>query len=492
MNLPALARFAESCEEKRLSSVLLSNPATITWLTGYAPPIQTGPNPFEGGPALGWWDEGKLTLVLSDGEAGAAGALGLGTRDYVAYTIEGPAAGFRHQVAALKELIAASGDGKGRVGLEFNFLPAALLETIREALPHAELIPLDASFDLLRAVKTPDEVQRIRASLALCDLAQAETIRLMRRGMSEIDLWTQVKAALEVAAGGRLPVLADFVAGGRSADVGGLPGGYVLQDGDAVIADIVPRLNGYWGDNCGTHFVGEPPVELRKAYQVVREALCAAISVVKPGLRACDLDGQLRRAGGRTAAARHHAAISCRVVGVRTDNAKRRGGAPPIMSDVAEVDTVLLPLVGERPVPGCRYAEGGPSNGVNDPIGRLPGNGHRRSQRQGRWARGCGAAAPRHHAIIIHRIRAADGAAEGAASQLGQASLLPELLLLRLFAALVGLAAMGKADRLDGLERREHASFGHRPGSRVAGRVPTARHERRRYPHLQPHRSMVS
>jgi Xaa-Pro aminopeptidase len=163
-------------------------------------------------------------------------------------------------------------------------------------LPHAELIPLDASFDLLRAVKTPDEVQRIRASLALCDLAQAETVRLMRRGMSEIDLWTQVKAALEVAAGGRLPVLADFVAGGRSADVGGLPGGYVLQDGDAVIADIVPRLNGYWGDNCGTHFVGEPPVELRKAYQVVREALCAAISVVKPGLRACDLDGQLRRA----------------------------------------------------------------------------------------------------------------------------------------------------------------------------------------------------
>ena len=296
MNLPALARFAESCEEKRLSSVLLSNPATITWLTGYAPPIQTGPNPFEGGPALGWWDEGKLTLVLSDGEAGAAGALGLGTRDYVAYTIEGPAAGFRHQAAALKELIAASGDGKGRVGLEFNFLPAALLETIREALPHAELIPLDASFDLLRAVKTPDEVQRIRASLALCDLAQAETIRLMRRGMSEIDLWTQVKAALEVAAGGRLPVLADFVAGGRSADIGGLPGGYVLQDGDAVIADIVPRLNGYWGDNCGTHFVGEPPVELRKRYQIVREALCAAIAVVKPGLRACDLDGQLRRA----------------------------------------------------------------------------------------------------------------------------------------------------------------------------------------------------
>ena len=59
-------------------------------------------------------------------------------------------------------------------------------------------------------------------------------------------------------AGGRLPMLADLVAGVRTGEMGGLPGAYVLQEGDPVIADIVPRLDGYWGDICGTHFVGAP------------------------------------------------------------------------------------------------------------------------------------------------------------------------------------------------------------------------------------------
>ncbi len=296
MNLPALARFAEFCEERKLDSALLSHPATITWLVGYAPPIQTGPNPFEGGPALGWWHDGKLVLLLSDNEAGTARAFDPEVRDYAAYTIDGPAAGFRNQAAALKELLSSSQAGKACVGLELDFLPASFLDVVRESLGGAELVPLDSNLDQLRAVKSPDEVQRIRAALSLCDLAQAETIRLLRAGISEIELWSEVKGRLEMAAGGRLPMLADFVAGLRTAEIGGLPGNYALAEGDAVIADIVPRLNGFWGDNCGTHFVGEPVPELRKVHGVVLDALCGAIAAVKPGLRACDLDAQMRQA----------------------------------------------------------------------------------------------------------------------------------------------------------------------------------------------------
>ncbi len=196
----------------------------------------------------------------------------------------------------LGDLLAESKAAAGRIGVELDFLPAVLLEVLRNALPSAEIVPVDSAFDDLRAVKTPEEVDRLRSALALCDLAQAETRRLVRSGISEIELWTQVKGRLEMEAGSRLPVLADFVAGRRTADIGGLPGNYVLAEGDPVIADIVPRLNGYWGDNCGTHFVGEPPSQLRRAYQVVLAALCAGMAAIRPGLRACDLDAQLRKA----------------------------------------------------------------------------------------------------------------------------------------------------------------------------------------------------
>jgi Xaa-Pro dipeptidase len=295
MNSSALAQFAELCNEKKLSCALLSNAATLTWLTGYAPPIQTGPNPFEGGPALAWWQDGHLTLLLSDGEATAARAQGADACEYVAYTIEGPAAGFEHQAAALGELLRAGCAAQARVGIELNFLPAALLQSLEGWLSEANIIPLDGSFDLLRAVKTIEEVERVRAALSLCDLSQVETGRLMKAGISEIELWGQVKARLEAKVGGRLPVLADFIAGKRTAEIGGLPGSYVLADGDAVIADIVPRLNGYWGDNCSTHFLGEPSAELAKANQVVRETLRAGIETIRPGVRACDLDRQMRK-----------------------------------------------------------------------------------------------------------------------------------------------------------------------------------------------------
>jgi Xaa-Pro dipeptidase len=256
MNSDALTGLGVFFKEKNLTAALFSNPANITWLTGYAPPIQTGPNPFEGGPALGWWHDGKITLVLSDMESGAARAQGVDARDYVAYSIEDPIAGFSNQVLALKDLLSAFGGLKGTVGVELNYLPAIMLEVIKEALPSVKVSPLDGSFDLLRAVKTSDEIERIRASLKLCDLAQAETKRLIQPGISEIEVWGKLKACLEVTAGCRLPLLADFVAGDRTSEIGGLPGNYVLSAGDAVIADIVPRLNGYWGDNAGTHFVG--------------------------------------------------------------------------------------------------------------------------------------------------------------------------------------------------------------------------------------------
>ena len=61
---------------------------------------------------------------------------------------------------------------------------------------------------------------------------------LLQPGVSEISLSGELKAGLEVRAGGRLPVLADLVAGVRTGEMGGLPGPYVLQEGDPVIADI--------------------------------------------------------------------------------------------------------------------------------------------------------------------------------------------------------------------------------------------------------------
>jgi len=117
---------------------------------------------------------------------------------------------------------------------------------------------------------------------------------LIQPGVSEISLWGELKAGLEVQAGGRLPMLADLVAGVRTGDMGGLPGAYVLQEGDPVIADIVPRLDGYWGDICGTHFVGAPTAQMANIRGIVHDALRRGMDAVRPGVIARDFDAMLR------------------------------------------------------------------------------------------------------------------------------------------------------------------------------------------------------
>jgi Xaa-Pro aminopeptidase len=294
MNKTSLERLLAFQKTEHLSAVLMSNLNSLTWLTGYAPPIETGPSPFEGGPALTWCREGDVVMLLSDMEAAAARACEVEVHDYVSYTIEAPLAGYGNQAAGLARLLTRYSSLHGRVGVEMDTLPASLIPVVQKTLPGVTLVPMDGRIAPLRAVKSAKELEHILAALKLCDLAQAETQRQIQPGKTEIDVWGAVKARLEVEAGARVPLLADLVAGKRTAEIGGLPGAYVLQEGDPVLADIVPRSGGYWGDNSGIHFVGEAPAELKKIYSVVLEALRMGIQAVKPGLKACDLDNLLR------------------------------------------------------------------------------------------------------------------------------------------------------------------------------------------------------
>jgi len=294
MNRTNLDRLIEHLRGHGFTAALLSNPWTVAWLTGYAPPIQTGPSPFEGGPALAWWAGGELTLIASDAEAGAARAAGAEVRAYAGYTLDEPLEVVERQTAALRDLL-AGWDGRGTtVAVELRFLPAALAGILHETLSGATLRPVDGRLEPLRAVKTPEEIAKLRAALALCDRSQADVQMLIQPGVSEISLWGELKAGLEVQAGGRLPVLADLVAGIRTGEMGGLPGAYVLREGDPVIADIVPRLDGYWGDICGTHFVGAPPAGMAKIRGIVHDALRRGMDAVRPGVIARDLDAMLR------------------------------------------------------------------------------------------------------------------------------------------------------------------------------------------------------
>lgn len=63
----------------------------------------------------------------------------------------------------------------------------------------------------------------------------------------------------------------------------------ILKDGDILKVDMVVNLNGGLSDSCWTYLVGEVSDEVRKLYDVTKEALYEAIKVCKPGARIGDI-----------------------------------------------------------------------------------------------------------------------------------------------------------------------------------------------------------
>lgn len=68
-----------------------------------------------------------------------------------------------------------------------------------------------------------------------------------------------------------------------------------LKKGDSIVIDIGGRTNLYCSDTTRTVFYDHCSEEAKKVYDTVKAANLAAISVVKPGVRFCDIDRAARK-----------------------------------------------------------------------------------------------------------------------------------------------------------------------------------------------------
>jgi Xaa-Pro dipeptidase len=262
-------------------SLLVGSPSLVTWLTGFVPDIETGSSPFQLSALAVLAPREAPVLVVSDDEAEGAEATGCQVAAYPGFGI-GPV----DPVEAARRVLQQVLDG-GSVAIDAGSLPAALVRGL-------EWVDVSNALVAVRAVKDPDEILLIREAIAVCDAGQAAARRTAAAEIAELDLWAEVRAAMERVAGGRLPVLADLVSGPRTREVGGPPSERALAEGDLVLCDLVPRVAGYWGDSCATFAVGEPSSAAREAHARCSETLDALVGAVAPGVVAGDLDAIAR------------------------------------------------------------------------------------------------------------------------------------------------------------------------------------------------------
>ncbi len=285
MHIEQRQRAHDFLRAHAIHRALFANPYTVTWLTGFAPPLQLGPSPFAGGPPLVWYDDGEFTLIALDSSEMAG--LSVPVTRYAGYSIETPIMSADNLLKIVGDLIGSH--HTGQLGLELRHLPAFLVPS------EAAAVAIDGWLDPLRMVKTVEELEKLRRSFALTDLAHVAARKATQAGAREIDVWAAAHSAVQQAAGGRIAFGNDCVVSYRENNIGGWPGELELRPGDSLMVDLSTRVDGYWSDSCATYYVSEPSEKQKAMHRLAAQALEFGISLVRPGVLVNEIDRKVRQ-----------------------------------------------------------------------------------------------------------------------------------------------------------------------------------------------------
>lgn len=196
---------------------------------------------------------------------------------------------------ALARLVEEHRFAQATWGIESNTATYGEVQTIRAAAPDVTVIPADEVLARLRMVKDERELQALRRAAALTIEALRAGIQAVRAGTRERDVAAVIQVAL-LRGESEGPSFAPLVAGGpNSANPHAHSGDRVFRAGDMVIIDCGATADGYQGDI--TRCVTLAPIddELRRIYDVAREAAAAGRAAVQPGIPAEQVDRATRQ-----------------------------------------------------------------------------------------------------------------------------------------------------------------------------------------------------
>ena len=267
-------------EKAQLEALLLTKPANMYYLTG----------------------DGRLcafAMITKNGKVGI-GVPQTDVEDVKLVAQFDEIAGFENEVGMIHSIahyFKHFGIDKGAVGLEYTFLTQSMMKMVTH--PHAKPEEIEVKdctpiMSALRIVKDVDEISRIRVSAKVAQTGMKAAVDAVKPGITESQVAAEAEYAMRQA--GAEEFWRSYVSSGERTNIAhGLTSHRKLKQGDLVMIDIHPRVNGYSADICRTVCVGKPTKEQQDAYDLYLKAQQSTIEKVKAGIGVGELEEALHR-----------------------------------------------------------------------------------------------------------------------------------------------------------------------------------------------------
>jgi Xaa-Pro dipeptidase len=169
------------------------------------------------------------------------------------------------------------------------------LRLLESAIPGATFISAEDIVSEIRLNKDESEIEKMRMAVGIAETALRETVAQVKTGITELELASElVIQLLRAGSESEIPFNPIVSSGPNSAFVHATPSERKLTAGDMLMIDFGARVKGYISDITRTFAIGEINDEMKKVYQVVKEANEAGKNAVKVGMQCAEIDRAAR------------------------------------------------------------------------------------------------------------------------------------------------------------------------------------------------------
>jgi len=190
-------------------------------------------------------------------------------------------------IADVSKLLKDRRISTGRIGINFEMLPLAWYNFLRQELPEVDWVETHNHMMQIRFQRSPKEAEIFRKGAILADGGFEAAIKMIRPGVSEYEIVAEIE---HYARAGGAEAHFTLIGSGKFAlgDDNRLPLPYSpsprrVEEGDSIVMEITPRFEGYWTQLVRTVNVGKANQDLEKMHRVCCDAIKKGLEWFKPG-----------------------------------------------------------------------------------------------------------------------------------------------------------------------------------------------------------------
>jgi Xaa-Pro aminopeptidase len=149
--------------------------------------------------------------------------------------------------------------------------------------------------DELRMVKDISEITLMQRAAEIASIGMETAVKTLIPDITENEVAAEVEYAMRKAGGHGVATPVFVNSGIRSGWLHGTASDKVIESGDLVVLDLVPRYKGYCANLCRTFVIGIPSAKQKEMFETYKKAQAAGIETLKPGTKMRDIDAAAKK-----------------------------------------------------------------------------------------------------------------------------------------------------------------------------------------------------